>query len=184
MTKRQLNNRYPIPVLGFVAYSGTGKTTLLEQVIDHLNQDGYRVGLVKHSHHDFDIDHPRKDSYRLRKAGARQVVIASRSRLASITELPNSCQETSLATALAAIDFKSLDIILVEGYKAESFDKIELHRSILGKPLLFPGDQNIIAIAIDRRLEISERMLGVDVLSINSPIQIVDYIVRKLLADV
>ncbi len=78
----------PIPLLGIVAYSGTGKTTLLKQLIPWLRQRGIRTGLIKHTHHDVDVDTPGKDSFELRKAGADQTMVASNSRWALMTETP------------------------------------------------------------------------------------------------
>lgn len=140
-------NSFPIPVLGFAAYSGTGKTTLLEALLPKLTQNGCRVGVFKHAHHDFDVDSPGKDSYRLRKAGAVQMLIASRKRHVLMTETPD--QEESFFALLEHFDTDSLDFILVEGCKSLSFPKIELHREEVGKPWLHPHDADIIAIASD-----------------------------------
>ena len=137
-----------IPILGFAAFSGTGKTTLLTQVIPILKDKGLRIGLIKHSHHNFEIDHPGKDSFRLRAAGAESVMLASKHRRAIITEIIPA-QEPTLDDQLKLFDQTGLHLILVEGFKAERFPKIELHRPVLGKPLLYPQDPDIIAIATD-----------------------------------
>ncbi|GEM74565.1 molybdopterin-guanine dinucleotide biosynthesis protein B [Vibrio agarivorans] len=143
-----MNSKYiKIPILGFAAYSGTGKTTLLEALLPKLTQSGLRIGMLKHAHHDFDVDQPGKDSYRLRKAGASQMLIASRYRHVLMTETPNA--ETSFYHLLESFDQSSLDAILVEGCKNIAFPKIELHREQVGKPWLHPFDDNIIAIASD-----------------------------------
>ncbi|MGZ8157792.1 MAG: molybdopterin-guanine dinucleotide biosynthesis protein B [Methylobacter sp.] len=141
-----------VPVLGFAAASGTGKTTLLTRLIPILKQNGLRIGLIKHSHHDFEIDRPGKDSFRLREAGASPVLLVSRYRRAIITEFTPE-QEPRLDDQLKQFDQSELDLILVEGFKAEKFPKIELHRPSLGKPLLYPNDPDIIAIATDAALE-------------------------------
>jgi molybdopterin-guanine dinucleotide biosynthesis protein B len=141
-----------IPVLGFVAASGTGKTTLLTELIPLLKQDGLRIGLIKHSHHDFEIDQPGKDSFRLRKAGASPVMLVSRYRRAIITEFTSE-QEPRLDDQLKQLDQSELDLILVEGFRTEQFPKIELHRPSLEKPLLYPNDPDIIAIATDAALD-------------------------------
>ncbi len=141
-----------IPVLGFVAASGTGKTTLLIQIIPILKQNGLRIGLIKHSHHDFDIDRPGKDSFRLREAGASPVMLVSRYRRAMITELTSE-HEPGLDEQLKYFDQTELDLILVEGFKSEKFPKIELHRPSLSQPLLYPDDPDIIAIAVDASLK-------------------------------
>lgn len=136
-----------VPVLGFAAYSGTGKTTLLEALLPKLTQVGVRVGMLKHAHHNFDVDKPGKDSYRLRKAGASQMLIASRNRYALMTETPEA--EAQFDYLLKRFDRSALDVILVEGCKNIAFDKIELHREAVGKPWLYPTDSNIIAVASD-----------------------------------
>jgi molybdopterin-guanine dinucleotide biosynthesis protein MobB len=140
------------PVLGFAAFSGTGKTTLLEKLIPQLLEQGIRIAMVKHAHHAFEIDKPGKDSYRLRKAGAQQMLIASSQRLALITENATP-QEPRLDTLIGRLDLETVDLILVEGFKHVPFPKIELHREALGKTLLHPEDPAIIAIACDHPLD-------------------------------
>ncbi|MCR9983386.1 bifunctional molybdopterin-guanine dinucleotide biosynthesis adaptor protein MobB/molybdopterin molybdotransferase MoeA [Vibrio alginolyticus] len=134
-----------IPILGFAAYSGTGKTTLLEALLPKLTEAGLRIGMLKHAHHNFDVDKPGKDSYRLRKAGASQMLIASRNRFALMTETPEA--EAEFEYLLTRFDEDKLDVVLVEGCKNIAFPKIELHREEVGKPWLYPNDENIIAIA-------------------------------------
>ncbi|ODW51849.1 bifunctional molybdopterin-guanine dinucleotide biosynthesis adaptor protein MobB/molybdopterin molybdotransferase MoeA [Vibrio parahaemolyticus] len=136
-----------IPILGFAAYSGTGKTTLLEALLPKLAEAGLRIGMLKHAHHNFDVDKPGKDSYRLRKAGASQMLIASRNRFALMTETPEA--EAEFEYLLTRFDEDKLDVVLVEGCKNIAFPKIELHREEVGKPWLYPHDENIIAIASD-----------------------------------
>lgn len=136
------------PVLGLAAWSGTGKTTLLVRLLPLLHAQGLRIGVLKHAHHDFDIDHPGKDSFALRKAGAEQMLIASNRRWALMVETPVQ-KEVSLIEMLGHLDRRSLDLILVEGFRHEPFPKIELHRVELGKPLLFPDDPSIMAVATD-----------------------------------
>ncbi|EHA1096577.1 TPA: bifunctional molybdopterin-guanine dinucleotide biosynthesis adaptor protein MobB/molybdopterin molybdotransferase MoeA [Vibrio alginolyticus] len=136
-----------IPILGFAAYSGTGKTTLLEALLPKLTEAGLRIGMLKHAHHNFDVDKPGKDSYRLRKAGASQMLIASRNRFALMTETPEA--EAEFEFILTRFDEDMLDVVLVEGCKNIAFPKIELHREEVGKPWLYPNDENIIAIASD-----------------------------------
>ena len=138
-------------VLGFAAYSGTGKTQLLTQLIPVLKQQGLKVAVIKHSHHDIEIDQPGKDSYRLRMAGATPVILASPFRQIMITER-NPERPVTLAEQLAMLSGNDYDLILVEGFRHEPFAKIELHRPSLGKPLLYPSDSHIIAIATDSAL--------------------------------
>lgn len=138
-----------IPVLGFAAWSGTGKTTLLKQLLPSLKKRGLRVGCIKHAHHQFDVDTPGKDSYELRHAGASQMLIASEKRWALMVEKPQT-EIPSLENLLGHLDTGQLDLILVEGFKSEVFPKIELFRPKLGKPLQYMDDASIIAIATDQ----------------------------------
>ena len=133
-------------VFGFAGWSGSGKTTLIEQVIAHLSADGVRVALIKHAHHSFDIDHAGKDSHRHREAGASEVMISSGKRWAIMHEL-RGAPELSLAEALDRLS--PCDLVLIEGYKREALPKLEIWRSAVGKPLLFPEDEHIIALATD-----------------------------------
>ncbi|WP_372152528.1 bifunctional molybdopterin-guanine dinucleotide biosynthesis adaptor protein MobB/molybdopterin molybdotransferase MoeA [Vibrio renipiscarius] len=146
--------RHLIPVIGFAAYSGTGKTTLIEALLPKLTKAGLRIGMLKHAHHNFDVDQPGKDSYRLRKAGASQMLISSRNRYALMTETPE--EESEFHFLLSRFDQQKLDVILVEGCKNIAFPKIELHREEVGKPWLYPSDDNIIAIAADNKVTDSE----------------------------
>lgn len=165
-----------IEVLGIAAYSGTGKTTLLRKVLPQLRARGLRVAVVKHAHHSFDTDVPGKDSYELRKAGASQMLVASRHRWALVTETGDA-GEPRLEDLLARLDRDNLDLILVEGFKAERFPKIELHRPSLGHPLLYPLDRSIIAIATDAPLETAPDITRLDM---NRPEEIVDFIAARV----
>ncbi len=138
-----------VPILGFSAYSGTGKTTLLRQLIPSLKSRGLRVSVIKHAHHDFDLDFPGKDSYELRKAGAEQTVICTTTRMALVTEFNHPAEEPSLQQIVATLDNTRVDIVLVEGYKDIRFPKIELHRQLMETPYLHLQDDSIIAIACD-----------------------------------
>lgn len=153
-----LLENFPLPLLGFAAYSGTGKTTLLERIIPMLVGQGLRVALVKHSHHDIEMDKPGKDSYRLRKAGASQVVLAGTKRSICFHEYEQA-HDSQLIEQLALLNTELLDLVLVEGYRDIPFPKIELHRGVLAKPFIFPTDKNIIAIVCDEK--ISDCMLPV-----------------------
>lgn len=140
------------PVLGFAAWSGTGKTTLLVQLLPRLQAQGLRTGMIKHAHHSFEVDQPGKDSYQLRKAGAAQMLIASRERWALMTDHAEP-QEPQLEELITRLDRDRLDLILVEGFRGTEFPKIELHRPSTGHPLLHPDDSSIIAIATDEPLQ-------------------------------
>lgn len=150
---------HQIPVVGFCAYSsGIGKTTLLTQLIPALINLGLRISVIKHAHHAFDIDHEGKDSFKLRQAGAVQMMVASRQRWALITELvrtPHAENEPNLAHLMAQMDGNLTDLVLAEGFKHEAIPKIEVHRSALSTPLLALEDPNIIAIATDTSLPLS-----------------------------
>ena len=164
-------------MLGFAAFSGTGKTTLLTYLIPILKQRGLRIGLIKNSHHDFQIDQPGKDSFRLRAAGASPVMLVSAHRRAIITEITPE-REPRLDDELKQFDQSELDLILVEGFKAERFPKIELHRPSLNKPLLFPNDPDIIAIASDESLDRPDYLVWLD---INQPELIAAFILNQFM---
>ncbi|ELR63536.1 Molybdopterin-guanine dinucleotide biosynthesis protein MobB [Photobacterium marinum] len=159
-----------LPLLGFAAWSGTGKTTLLEAMLPKLVERGIRVGVIKHAHHNFDVDKEGKDSYRLRKAGAAQMLISSRYRRALVTETPD--EEANLPHLITQLDQTELDLILVEGFKKLDFPKIELHREEIGKPWLHPDDKNIIAVAanVPAKTELPQ-------LDINDLNQLTDFVV-------
>jgi molybdopterin-guanine dinucleotide biosynthesis protein MobB len=162
---------YSRPVLGFAAFSGTGKTTLLTQLIPRLAQRGIRVGVIKHAHHNFDIDRPGKDSYELRKAGARQMLVASAKRWALMSE-NETVGDPRLDDLIRHLDTGSIDMVLVEGFKHVPFTRIELHRPSLGHPLLFPNDSNIIAVAADAPVDNCELPL----LDLNDVDAVTDFI--------
>lgn len=164
-----------IPILGFAATSGTGKTTLLTQILPLLRKSKLRVGLIKHSHHDFEIDYAGKDSFELRKAGATPVVIVSKYRRTFIEEFENR-NEPTLTEQIELFNSNETDLILVEGFRDEPIAKIELHRNALNKPLLFQNDNHIIAIATDTHLE-----TNLPQLNLNQPIEIADFILHTFL---
>jgi len=138
------------PVIGFAAYSGSGKTTLLAQLVPALASRAIRVGLVKHAHHSFEIDHEGKDSYELRKVGASPVLVASKSRWALIVENhEDEPAEPELAPLIEQVSSFDVDLVIVEGFKHEPIPKVEVLRPSLGKPLLYPDDKSFIAIASD-----------------------------------
>ncbi|WP_455380791.1 molybdopterin-guanine dinucleotide biosynthesis protein B [Acidihalobacter prosperus] len=167
--------KFPLPVIGFAAWSGAGKTTLLANLLPLLQDRGINIAMIKHAHHNFDIDQPGKDSHTLRKAGADQMLIASRRRWALMTELEDET-EPRLQNLLARIDIDKADIVLVEGFKQEQFPKIEVYRSGLNKPLLYPQDPNIIALVSDLRLNITLPCLDID-----NPAKVAEFILRYCL---
>jgi molybdopterin-guanine dinucleotide biosynthesis protein B len=131
---------------GFAGWSGSGKTTLIERIVPRLVARGLTVSLVKHAHHDLQIDQPGKDSFRHREAGCTEVLVTSSSRWALIHELRGE-PELTLERALARLS--PCDIALVEGYKMYPIPKLEVWRAQVGKPLLHPRDSHIVALATD-----------------------------------
>ena len=168
-----------IPIIGFAAYSGTGKTTLLEKLLQIFSQRGLRVGVIKHAHHNFAIDHAGKDSHRFRQAGACQVLIGTENRWAMIVEAYHE-EQFKLNDHIRQMRHSKLDLILVEGFKRADIPKIELTRPALGNPLLFPDDASIIAVATDDTLA---TVPALAVLDINDAKQIVDFINQRFLNE-
>lgn len=162
-----------IPVLAIAAWSGTGKTTLLKAIIPALCARGVRPGLIKHTHHNVDVDTPGKDSYELRKAGAAQTLVASSQRWALMTETPDE-EEIDLAYLISRMDHSRLDLVLVEGFKHEPVAKILLFRSDTGHDINeLTLDEHVIAVASDEVFS-----LPVPVLDINNSEAIVDFILQ------
>lgn len=137
-------------IYGITGWKNTGKTTLTERLVADMIARGLRVSTVKHAHHDTDIDHEGRDSFRHRQAGAGQVIVASPVRWALMTEL-RGAPEPPLADLLARLD--TCDLVLVEGYKAHPHPKIEAHRHAVGRGLLAPQNPTIHAIARDVPLD-------------------------------
>jgi len=164
-----------VKAVAFVAKSGTGKTTLLEKVIARLKDRGYRVGVIKHDAHHFDIDRPGKDSYRLTAAGADTMIISSPEKLALVKKHAASPPVEDLLSAF----FTDVDIVLTEGFKSSALPKIEVHRRERSATLLCRGkehDPALLAVASDEPLE-----LDVPRLDINDADMVTDFIERKFL---
>ncbi|HAV2175430.1 TPA: molybdopterin-guanine dinucleotide biosynthesis protein MobB [Enterobacter cloacae] len=160
------------PVLAIAAWSGTGKTTLLKKLIPALCARGIRPGLIKHTHHNMDVDKPGKDSYELRKAGAAQTMVASRERWALMTETPDEAP-LDLAYLVSRMDHSTLDLVLVEGFKHEAVAKILLFRSDAGHDVSeLTLDKHVIAVASDVALDVE-----VPVLDLNDEDRIAEFIV-------
>ena len=162
-------------VVSFVAKSGTGKTTLLEKVIVHLKERGYRLGVIKHDAHRFDIDHPGKDSYRLTAAGADTMLISSPEKLAIVKKHA----ESPPIEELLATYFDDVDIVLTEGFKKSSMPKIEINRQERSTTLLCRGEEHdptLVAVASDAKIE-----LDVPVLDLNDPKAVADFIEERFL---
>jgi molybdopterin-guanine dinucleotide biosynthesis protein B len=133
-------------VFGLAGWSGSGKTTLMRALIPALTRRGLSVSTMKHAHHAFDVDQPGKDSYEHRTAGATQVLVASAERWALMHELRGTAEPTTeeLIRLMTPVD-----LVLIEGFKQEEHDKLEVHRPALGKPLLCAEDRHIVAVASD-----------------------------------
>lgn len=166
-----------VPAVSFVATSGTGKTTLLEQVIMELKRRGWRLGVVKHDAHSFEIDHPGKDSYRLTAAGADTMLISSSEKLA----LVKKHQESPPIEELVATYFSDRDIVLTEGFKQSHLPKIEVHRSGRSNSLLCRGeeyDPTLIAVVSDEPLQLDVPVLGLD-----TPAVVADFVEQRFLRE-
>lgn len=164
-----------VKAVSFVAKSGTGKTTLLEKVIVRLKERGYRVGVVKHDAHRFDIDHPGKDSHRLTAAGADTMLISSPEKLAMVKKHAASPPIEELLSTY----FTDVDIVLTEGFKKSSMPKIELHRRERSTTLLCRGEEHdptLVAVVSDTSLE-----LDVPVLDLNDAAEVADFLVDRFL---
>jgi molybdopterin-guanine dinucleotide biosynthesis protein B len=167
-------------VAGFAGYSGSGKTTLVEQIIPLLRQQGLRVSVVKHAHHRFDIDHPGKDSWRHRQAGAFEVVIASDRRLALVREFEQPAQLT-VHQMLAEL-YEGVDWVLVEGFKESDLLKIEVWRAPApgqeARPVRYPEDDFVAAVATDTpdRLPVPTQL---PVLDLNQPAQVAQWLLAQ-----
>lgn len=163
-------------VIGFAGFSGSGKTTLVEALIPELKMRGLRVSVVKHAHHKFDIDHPGKDTFRHREAGAFEVVVASAKRLALVREFerPGALKVHHLIAEL----YDGVDWVLVEGFKDSDLQKIEVWRPSTGQPARYLDDDFIVAIATDAPGDIS---LGIQrpVLDVNQPEQIAQWLIDQ-----
>ncbi len=162
-------------VVGFSGWSGSGKTTLVEGVIASLALAGQRVSVVKHAHHDFDIDHAGKDSWRHRKAGAYEVVIASSRRLAKIREFAVEARPTVHQLLAELVD---CDWALVEGFKQADLLKIEVWRAQVGKPVQYPDDPFIVALATDSPQQLPQPT-ALPVLDLNVPDAIAEFLLQS-----
>jgi molybdopterin-guanine dinucleotide biosynthesis adapter protein len=158
--------------IGFIGYSNTGKTTLIEKLIPLFRARGLSVSAIKNAHHGFDMDRPGKDSYRYREAGAGQVLIATGQRWALLTETP--AQPAPLEALLA--ELAPCDLVIIEGFKSEGqIPRIEVRRTTNEEPPLFPHDPNVVAIAADHVVD-----TRLPVLDLNDPATIVAFVTAHL----
>ena len=163
-------------IFGVTGWKNSGKTGLMERLITEFTARGLSVSSIKHAHHSFDIDHPGRDSYRHRDAGARQVLLASRNRWALMHELRDE-DEPSLGDLLKQLS--PVDLVLIEGYKRDRHPKIEAHRKETGQPLIAPEDETIVAVASDKSVAIDR-----PVLDLNDTAAIANFIAQHLELDV
>jgi molybdopterin-guanine dinucleotide biosynthesis protein B len=161
-----------VKTFGFAGWSGSGKTTLVEKLIPRFVARGLRVSLIKHAHHTFDIDHPGKDSYRHRHAGAAEVMVTSSRRWVLMHEL-RGAQEPSFEEQIK--HFSPCDLLLVEGFKFAPIPKLEIWRAETGEALLHPNDPHIVAIATDSKVA-----TALPVFDLNDDGAIASFIVRHL----
>ncbi len=158
--------------IGFIGYSNSGKTTLIEKLIPVFRCRGLRVSAIKNAHHGFDMDRPGKDSFRYRDAGAEQVLIATASRWALLTETPE--HPAPLHELLGKL--APCDLVIVEGFKSEGqVPRIEVRRSVNVEPPIFPHDVNVVALATDHPVDSS-----LPVLDLNNPDKIAAFIMHLL----
>jgi molybdopterin-guanine dinucleotide biosynthesis protein B len=166
-----------VRVIGLAGWSGSGKTTLLVKLLPVLIARGRTVSTLKHAHHAFDVDQPGKDSHNHRLAGAHEVLISSARRWALMHELRDEAEPT-LAELVPHLS--PVDLVIVEGFKTETHAKLEVHREVVGKPLLYPNDPNIVAIASDQRPP-NARLPFADLNDIEAIADLVDKLARPYL---
>lgn len=159
-------------VFGFAGYSGSGKTTLIEQLIPRFTARGLRVSLIKHTHHDFDVDQPGKDSWRHRQAGASEVLLTCDTRWVLMHEL-RGAPEPTLEEQLAVLS--PCDLVLVEGFKQTPISKLEIHRPAHGRPPIWPENSSVVAVATDAAIDCPH-----PVLDLNDPDAIAQFILDYL----
>lgn len=157
---------------GVTGWKNAGKTGLMERLVTEITGRGLTVSTLKHAHHAFDVDHPGRDSYRHRAAGAHQVLLSSRNRWALMTEMRGAA-ELPLSDLLTRLD--PVDLILVEGYKRDTHPKIEAFRAETGNPLIAPGDPTIRAVASDTPLDLDR-----PVFDLNDTEAIADFVLAEV----
>ncbi len=170
MVERDSDREPAVRVFGLAGWSGSGKTTLMRALIPALTGRGLSVSTLKHAHHAFDVDTPGKDSYEHRAAGATEVLVASAERWALLRELRGAAEPTTeqLIALMAPVD-----LVLIEGFKQEHHDKIEVHRPAFRRPLLCTDDSHVVAVASPGPLA------GIPVprLDLNDPGTIADFVI-------
>ena len=159
-------------IYGVTGWKNAGKTGLMERLVAEITSRGLSVSTIKHAHHSFDVDHPGKDSHRHRVAGAHEVLLVSKNRIALMQELRDH-EEPELAHLLTRLS--PVDLVLIEGYKRDRHPKIEAHRAVTGQPLIAPGDDTIRAVASDAPLTLDRPVFGLD-----DTIALADFVLREV----
>ena len=159
-------------IYGVTGWKNAGKTGLMERLVAEITSRGLSVSTIKHAHHSFDVDHPGKDSHRHRVAGAHEVLLASKNRIALMQELRDH-EEPELAHLLTRLS--PVDLVLIEGYKRDRHPKIEAHRAVTGQPLIAPVDDTIRAVASDVPLTLDRPVFGLD-----DTIALADFVLREV----
>ena len=159
-------------VYGVVGWKNAGKTGLMERLVADITGRGFTVSTVKHAHHSFEVDHPGRDSHRHRVAGASEVLLASRNRVALMREL-RGAPEPPLAELLGQL--APVDLVLIEGYKREPHPKVEAHRAEPGNPLIAPEDATVRAVASDAPLTLDRPVFDLD-----DTVAIADFILSEV----
>ena len=159
-------------IYGVTGWKNAGKTGLMERLVAEITSRGLSVSTIKHAHHSFDVDHPGKDSHRHRVAGAHEVLLASKNRIALMQELRDH-EEPELSHLLTRLS--PVDLVLIEGYKRDRHPKIEAHRAVTGQPLIAPGDDTIRAVASDVPLTLDRPVFGLD-----DTIALADFVLREV----
>ncbi len=159
-------------IYGVVGWKNAGKTGLMERLVTEITGRGISVSTVKHAHHTFDVDHAGKDSHRHRVAGATEVLLSSRNRVALMHEL-REAEEPTLEVLLTRLN--PVDLVLIEGYKRDAHPKIEAHRAETGNPLIAPGDDTVRAVASDVQLDLER-----PVFDLNDTSAIADFILTEV----
>lgn len=159
-------------IYGVVGFKNAGKTGLMERLVTEITGRGFSVSTLKHAHHSFDVDHPGKDSFRHRKAGAHQVLLSSRARWALMTELR---EDDELPLSDLLLQLNPVDLVLVEGYKRDSHAKVEAYRATTQNPLIAPDDATVRAVASDVPLDLDR-----PVFDLNDTTAIADFILAEV----
>lgn len=163
-------------VYGIVGWKNAGKTSLMERLVAEITSRGFSVSTLKHDHHEFDVDHPGKDSHRHRIAGAREVLVAGEARWALMSELRGE-PAPPLEDLLAKL--APVDLVLVEGWKRDRHRKVEAWRRETGRPAIAPGDSTVRAVAASGTLDVPGPLHGRPIFDLDATAEIADFILHE-----